>query len=334
LLDQLLPASGATPANITVNDHSSGNTGEAPAILGVQIPDAIGACGGGATVTQAVNVINGQLAAGGIVEVSFASPSPTQLNSSGACNWGGNATEFPAVITPGNAAYNTYMYGEGCTSSSPCGGVWSLAQALSQITSGHHVVLRILHEGNLCQSSWWWGTCGLGTGGTGTASNANYVTLFKQVINYLRSLGVSNIDVEYNFNNYSGAYSQNDPGAYNASTNPGGRNLIGGDLYGPTTVAGVESDLSNSSVGFTYAQTQGVPVLLGEAGVYSSTNSSVATFTYNNNIWVNAIQAGSGITNLVGAVIWCQNWCLDCQLSAAGLMSNTITRGQLPVITN
>jgi hypothetical protein len=57
-------------------------------------------------------------------------------------------------------------------------------------------------------------------------------------------------------------------------------------------------------------------------------------YTYHNDIWNQAIQQRSGITNLVGDVIWNQHWCLECQLSALGYLQNAITRSQLPVIRN
>jgi hypothetical protein len=347
-LDQFLPATGATPANITVDSCQSGAGGSctggftdthlAPAILSVQLNSA-GTCGSSQSVTQSLAVINGQLAAGGIVQVAFNLPAPTQRG----CNFLGNASEFPAVITPGTNGYNTYMYGSvgntstsgntgtPCTAAKPCGGVWAAAQALLQITSGYKVLFRTLHEANLCQKHLiWWGTCGLGRGGTGTASNADYVTLYRQTIGYLRSLGVHNIVAEYNFNSSDGAYSENDPGS-------GYRDVISGDIYGPISQTGsnsVERRLADPSAGFTYAQGQGVPVLLAEAGVQTADNRLVTLYTYHNDIWDQAIQQESGITNLVGDIIWNQHWCLECQLSAFGYMQNTITRSQLPVIRN
>jgi hypothetical protein len=347
-LDQFLPVGGATPANITVNSCQSGSAGRCageftdahltPAILSVQLNSA-GTCGSSQSVNQSLAVINGQLAAGGIVQVAFNLPSPTQKG----CSFLGDASEFPAVITPGTKGYNRYMYGSvgntstsgnsgtPCTAARPCGGVWAAAQALLQITSGYKVLFRTLHEANLCQKDFiWWGTCGLGRGGAGTASNADYVALFRQTIGYLRRLGVNNIVAEYNFNGSDGAYSDNDPGS-------GYRDVISGDIYGPTTQTGsnsVESRLSDPSGGFTYAQRQGVPVLLAEAGVQTADNRLVTLYTYHNDIWNQAIQQGSGITNLVGDVIWNQHWCLECQLSALGYLQNTITRSQLPVIRN
>lgn len=347
-LDQFLPARGATPANITVNGCQSGAAGSCaggfadtqltPAILSVQLNSA-GTCGSGQSVSQSLAVINGQLAAGGIVQVAFNLPSPSQKG----CNFLGNAGEFPAVITEGTKAYNTYMYGSvgntstsgnaatPCTPAKPCGGVWAAAQALLQITTGYKVLFRTLHEANLCQKHFiWWGTCGLGRGGTGTASNEDYVALFRQTIAYLRRLGVSNVVVEYNFNGSDGAYAENDPG-------PAYRDVISGDVYGPTTQTGsnsVESELSDPSAGFTYAQRQGVPLLLAEAGVRTADNRLVTLYTYHNDIWNQAIQQGSGITNLVGDIIWNQHWCLECQLSALGYLQNTVTRSQLPTIRN
>jgi hypothetical protein len=334
-LDQMGPSTGGTPANISIVDTSSGNTGLAPAMLSIQLPtegyqssgNPCSGSAGGNTAVQAINTVNGWLAAGGIVAVNWESASPTQSG----CQYGGNATEFlssNSASTPGSAANNVVMYGYGGTSSSPTAGVWGLSQMLKNITPGHKVFLRILHEGNLAQGSGWWGTDGTGGGGTGTASNADYVALFQQMITYLRAQGVTNILVEYNFNNYSGAYAQNDPGSSY-------RDVITGDIYDPTTQSGVEAVLSNTSAGFTWAQSQNVPVFIAENGVETSNNSQSGLFgCCNNGIWDQAIQAGSGISHLVATNPWNQNWCLQCQSGADTYLVNGITRGQLPTLVN
>jgi len=319
-LDQLLPASGATPANVTVNDHVSGNTGMAPAILGIILNTSPTQCGATPTLAQGLAVVNGWLATGGIVQISADTPDPAQNPN---CVFTGTGSTFPGVITPGNAYYNTFMYGAGCSAGSPCGGVWYIAQMLKSISAGHKVLFRPLHESNLATSSNWWGT----NGTSGPVTNAQFVTLFKQEIDYIRALGVTNILVEYNINNFGGGFSQNDPG-------PSYHDVVSGDIYGPTTQANVTSTLSNGSAGFTYLQTLNQPMLLAEVGVHSFNPGSVALYTYNNNIWDQAIQAGSGITHLVGTIIWNQTFCLDCQLSALSYMQNDINRSQLPVITN
>ena len=326
-LDQFLPASGATPANITVNDHSSGNTGKAPAILGVSFNSA-GSCGSAQTLAQGIATANGQMAAGGIVMVLWGIPDPAQYPN---CVFSGvgSGTTFPGVITPGNAYYNTYMYGHGCTAASPCGGVWALGQALLSVTPGHKMLTHILAESDLAQGSEWWGTNGVNNTSSSPRgpNNADYVALYKQTEDYLTALGVTNLLWVYSVNNFGGAFSQNDPGTTYAP-------VYSVDLYGPTTQAGVISDMNNSAVGYTYGQSRGGPVISAEQGVFSYNNSAVATFTYDNSIWDQAIQGGSTISNYVGGLTWNQNWCLNCQLGAANYMNNTIPRSAVPPLVN
>ncbi len=328
-LDQFTPATGATPANITITDAASGDTGLVPAILGVFLNTA-GTCGSALTLAQGIAIANGQLAAGGIVHVTFDQPSPTQRAHRG-CNFKGNGTEFPAVITPATRAFKVYMYGSAggalggagtpCTASAPCGGVWAQAQALKALNAT--VLFRTLAEGNLGAGGNWYSTNGT-SGGSGGASNANYVTLMKQTIDYMRSLGVTNVLYVYNMNIHSGGYSQNDPG-------PSYRDVISIDYYGPTTRSSVLAGMTARN-GFTYANSLGIPFLLSEVGAYSANNRLVSPRTYNNSIWSQAIQ--SGASNLVGTIVWNQHWCLECQLNALGYLQNNITRAQLPPISD
>jgi hypothetical protein len=328
-LDQFTPATGATPANITITDARSGDTGLAPAILGVFLNSA-GTCGSVLTLAQGIAIANGQLAANGIVQVTYDQPSPTQTSHRG-CNFKGNGTEFPAVITPGTRAYQVYMYGNAggalggtgmaCTAVAPCGGVWAQAQALKALNGT--VLFRTLAEGNLGRGGNWYSTHGT-SGGSGGASNANYVTLMRQTIDYLRSLGVRNVLYVYNMNVHSGGYSQNDPG-------PNYRAVVSIDYYGPTTQSGVLAGMTAGN-GFSYANSLGIPFLLSEVGAYSPNNRLVSTLTYDNSIWSQAIQ--SGASNLVGTIVWNQHWCLQCQLNALGYLQNNITRAQLPPISD
>lgn len=328
---KIIGGSGSTWAvNVSQTVGSTGmqggaSTGLTPAIFAIE-SNVAGTCGSGQTGTQATATANGQLAAGGIVQINFDEPSPTQ-GGVGACTFTGNGSEFPAVITPGNAAYNLFRYGSGGPGA-PNGGLWALAQQLKGINGT--VLLRILHESNLGSASNWWGA----GGGNGTA--AQYVTLYQQSITYLRSLGIvtgggpsggpGTVLVNWNFNVGCSICSSIDPGA-------GYRDVISGDLYGPTTQATVISALQGSTNGFVYAQTQNVPLGFAEFGVQNFNNGVVTTFTTSNAIWSQAIQAGSGITNLVFAIDWNQNWALQNQLNAIGYLQNTITRSQLPPIT-
>jgi hypothetical protein len=320
LLDQFLPRTGATPANVSINNYTSATTSAnsnlTPAILGVEINSA-GTCGSSQTYAQTLALAQGWAAAGGIVQVTFGLPSPSQ----GICTFAGNGTEFPNVINNnGNATYNTYMYGQSssgtpCTSSAPCGGVWAQAQAIKAISGT--VIFRTLFESNLAQSSWWWGTDG--TSGT-SPTNAQFVTLFKQTISYMRSLGVANMLVVYNLNfgPAGGSYwSANDPGSSY-------RDLGGVDIYGPTTQASVISDLESTSGPVPYLQSLGIPLLLNEVG---SSTGTPALYTYDNSIWDSGIRAGA--SHLVGTVVFDQNFCLSCQLNALGYLQGTITRSHL-----
>lgn len=350
-LDEFFPTSGATPANITVANCASSSsitsctagytdTGKAPAILSIQQPTGLSLCGGGTTRAQAIAVASGYLTRGGIVQISWDMPSPTQYNT-GTCAYNANGTEFAtatSIIIPGTTGYNTYMYGcSTCTAGSPGanGGVYNLAQDLKALPAGHKVILRLQHEGNLSPvgNAVWVGTCGTVGNGTGYDTNAKYITLFQQTVTYLRSLGVNNILVEYNANTFGGCSgngtSQNDPG-------PSYRDVVSCDLYGPTTQANVISNFTNGSTCWPYLQGLNLPVLVAEAGVAGSSNASVNPFTYSNAIWGNGIQAGA--SNVVAVVVWNQNYCLGggatCQLNASGLFANALSLGQLPVITN
>jgi hypothetical protein len=341
-LDQL---TGTTPANVTVSSCSAGsggsctsgltNTGLTPSIFGIE-SNVTGTCGSAQTSAQAIATANGQLAAGGIVQINFDEPSPTQSG----CNFSGNGSEWNAttgvqvvgstankIFLYGNSASPHYGSGTACTSAAPCGGIWSLAQQLKAINGT--VILRVLHESNLGSGSNWWGA----GGGNGTA--AQYVSLYQQTVTYLRSLGIATgggpsggagtVLMNWNFNVGCSACSSIDPG-------PSYRDIISGDLYGPTTQAAVISALNGATNGFVYAQTQGVPLGFAEFGVVNFNNSVVTQFSTSQAIWDQAIQGGSSISNLVFGVDWNQNWCLQCQLNASTYLSNTITRGQLPVL--
>lgn len=301
-LDQFLPSSGANGTNFTVNDHASGNTGLTPAILGIYLHSAGASNSGGPSLANGIAIANAHMAAGGIVFCSFLIQDPSTGNITGP------GTSWATINTPGSAFYNTLM-----------AAVDAQAAALKQLNGV--VLFRAFWENNLGQGSWWYGTNGT-AGGTGCPTNAQFVTFQQNIINRLRvTNGVTNILFVYVTNYFSGAYSNNDPG-------PSYRDLVGMDMYGPTTQAGVLSNLSNAGGGMPYLSSLNLPILLSEVGTHSFNNSTVSTFTYDNNTWSSAVQ--SGAPNLVGSVIFCQNWALGEQLGAGNYMHNTITRAQLP----
>jgi hypothetical protein len=317
------PTSGQTPANITFFDNGSGNTELAPAILGVWLNTAF-TCGSSLTLAQGLAAANGQLAAGGIVLINWAVPAPA-LNTDPAsqnCIFSGTGAEWtpssaPPILTPGSAIYDTYMYGPGGTADSPTGGVWGLAQALKQINGT--VILRQLFENNLSARSWWFGT------GGGAATSLQFVRLWKQTINYLRSLGVKNIIINFNLNYGRGDYRANDPG-------PSYRDIASIDWYGPTSqraiLSGMRGTLPKGGGGWVYLQSLGIPLLLSEFGGVSSSNRAVARNSYSLNVWNSALQAGA--TNLVGELSFTQHWDPSNQSNCLAWAQSTISRGQLP----
>jgi hypothetical protein len=339
-LDMFQPASGATTSNYTIGNCASSsstssctsgitNTGVTPAILAVQLAVSSGTpgpCGISQTLAQGEATIEGQLASGGIALAAWTPVSPVN----GSCSFVSVGGEFPNVLQSGgicsNATCNAYFYGYGCTSGSPCGGAWGLAQALNTIAASNpkKILLRFLHENNLPNNGYWWGTNG--TSGT-NPTNAQFVTLFQQTVTYLRSQGVNNVLYIYCMNWFSGAYSTNDPGASY-------RDLISIDMYGPITTSDVSSgmagSLPNGGGGWAYANSLGIPVLANEVG--SASSSPPSEFSYDSSIWNNAMQGYANGSNLVATIPWAQTWCLQCQLNAAGYMSNSISRSQLPTL--
>ena len=318
-------SNSGSASTITISNCTSGNgsggctssftdTGKAPAIMGVWLnsPGSQASYLSSATSAQTLAAANGNMDAGGIVLVNWMPPSPT-----GGGGLGPNGNEFPAVITPGTAAYACYMYGCGATSSSPTGGVWGQAQAMLQLH--RTAMIRILPENN---GGWfWWGT-------GGSVTPAQFIALFQQTVTYMRSLGVTAVFF-YIPNYFSGNYSQDDPG-------PSYRDGAGLDFYPSSgapisglTTATMVSDLSNSGSGMPYVQGLGIPLIFGEFGA-TSNNGALVLYTVDMSQYgVNGIQ--SGFSNFVGGVNWDQNQYLNGQLNAAGYLNNTVIRSAVPL---
>lgn len=313
-LDLFLPSGPQvqTPTNITVNDNVNGDTHLCPAMIAVWLND-----GAGSTPTQAqcIATAQGLLDANTIVQINYAPASP--VNGS----FTGPGGEFPNIITNnGNSTFNNFMYGSGGPGA-PNGGIWLQAQHLLALAPHGTVIFRMFFENNLGTGNggWWFGT------GGGGPTSAQFVTMWKQVVDYMTTLGVDFVNkvlLHWCVNTFgAGSVSGNDPG-------PSYRAIVGGDLYGPTTQAQVTGYLTNGSACFPYLQSLGVPMLFGEFGVASSSNQTVTQNTYDTSIFDQAVQ--SAASNLVGGMCWCQNYALPLQNHAQRYLQNTITRSQLP----
>lgn len=328
--NQLDQFTGTTPASMTISDHATGNTGKTPAILAVNMPVPGWTCGIGPTPTQAVNLIEDSITAGNIVLVTVVPARPTDATQ---CQIASTGTEFPNVLKVGgvctHAECNNYFYGYGANSASPTGGVWAEANQFNAIAAHNpntNILYRPLHENNLSNIFWW------GAGGSGPSA-AQEVQLYQQTVDQLRAQGVNNVIYGESENWFSGNYAAVDPGASY-------RSFIGVDTYccNPTdSAAAVQSAISgslpNGGGGWAYANSLNIPVIAMEVGNNNANNGSTSQFTYDVSHWDNAMQAYANGSNLVGTVLFTQNWCLQCQLNAAGYLSGSITRSQLPPLT-
>lgn len=318
----LVGPSGQTAANITIQDHTGGvstNTGKAPAILTI-FPNTAGSAGtsipASETLANAVAFAN----RGGLVRFNVEWPSPA---SGGFSGHNGEFGATNSVILAGTAYFNAIMYGAGRTIGNPNGGVWGLGQYLLSFlsqTGNKSFGLRIGHEGNLGSGSNWWGSGGVNT--TVHPTNADYQVYCKQMIDYLRTiLGplAGKMYLEYNFNYFSGGYSQNDWG-------PAYRDLISGDLYGPDTAAAAQSAMTQG--GFDYAQSLGIPVMLGEFGNHTFANGgSGSAFQFDLSV-CKSLQAK--ISNLCAINLWDQMWAPSVQNNVAALMTTCLTLSDVP----
>ena len=146
------PSSGQTGANCTMNDHSTGNTGLAPAILSLEIESSLGS-------NNAANITAGQQwkSRGNVILVySWWADNPVVGSGSGPTN----ITNATAVLSPG-AAQTLYL--------SQCDAVVS---ALAQVNGP--VFLRPLLEPNLSRVFWW---------DLGQFSAAQYIQLWQMTYN-------------------------------------------------------------------------------------------------------------------------------------------------------
>lgn len=145
------PSSGLTASNCTMNDHSSGDTGLAPAIMSFEIQSFLGS-------NNAANIAAAQAwkGRGGIAMFSWWADNPVVGADSGPTN----ITNATAVLSPG-AAQTLYL--------SQCDAV---VAALAQVSGP--VFLRPLLEPNLSGTFWW---------DLGQFTAAQYIQLWQMTYN-------------------------------------------------------------------------------------------------------------------------------------------------------
>lgn len=307
--------------NVTTGGVKS-NSNQCPAIFGINFNTA-GTQGSNIPLSEELARIAEHQSQNGIVHLTWMTPSPTGGGSNGIFSGAGN--EYPGVITPGNAVYNTFMYGAGRTSSNPNGGVWAMAQGLISILSvagAKSLMMRDFHECNLGASSNWWGI-----GNAGSA--ANCIVLQQQIINYVRLLLGATMSNQvlwvYNVNT-GGNIAALDPG-------PAYRDVVSIDIYQGTTQAQVISDLSGQGITSLEAlrdsNGNAVPILLSECGASTFNNSAIALQTFDESIFNGQLQAS--FPNLVGAINWCQNWSYGVQFNWSNVAAHGILRSAVPV---
>lgn len=189
-----------------------------------------------------------------------------------------------------------------------------------------------MHECNIAGSNLgWWANGGGGNGTSTGATNAQWITFWKQIKAYAISLGLTNMLWCYNANNYGGGWLNNYPGKTSIA-NPYGADVMSYDWYGSTTQSGVISNFNNTSSGFltmyNQAKSDGIPFLLSEFGPQSADNSTISLRTYDSSICDGRLQAT--FPYLIGSVCWNQNWALSLQLNAATYLSNCLTVDKVP----
>jgi hypothetical protein len=319
IFSQMLPASGATPANVTINDINSGPTGLCPAILSYQIN--VGRVAGAGTYAQSLAACQGVQTAGKILQLGFAPTSP----ASG--NYGGPDGEFPGVITPGNSLYVTHQ-----------AGVTAYGTAMAQLPDPF--IFRPFHESNGGVGSYWW-AYGSGTSG-GAPTLAQFLTLWAQTMAGLQAamdaavpgswdaLVLLNWNQNYG-NNYNGGYggsSANYCGPSNIAipVSPYNPDICSIDYYFWDDTG---SEPLNGS-GYTQMSTLGIPFFLAETGFNGG--NPPATNVDDLSVCSTAL-ATSTFANCFGFAYWAQSFALSQQKNALTCLQGSVTSNQLPVFT-
>jgi hypothetical protein len=309
LLDQF---TGTTPANATIT-----NTNKCPAIIGVNFGDEGTNLGEQTTAAQNVKLAQDWISAGGIVQIHWVPPNPTAYQYAP-----GSTNPFPSILTAGTPYYNALFHGTGQPGAS--GSYRGLDQVITELKQiSGPVYFRVLPEGDL-GNYWWYGTNGVNPAPSrgNYPTNAQYVALYKMVVDYMRAAGVANVLYCYNVNWFSGAFTNNDPGSSY-------RNLFGIDFYSSGSAS---SGLLTNNTGYNnlVGIDNTIPIVLCEAGS-NGPSGNPPTNSGDNSEFDNSLN--TSCPNIVGAVIFCQGFQLSNQRGAATYMSNTITRDQLPVLT-
>jgi hypothetical protein len=149
-----------------------------------------------------------------------------------------------------------------------------------------------------CNGNWsWWGG----------QPTAQFIALWQYTRTYLINQGVNNVLWVYNVNGGSGNETAYYPGASNVD-------VISIDAYSSTF--GTDSGIQSS---YSALKGLGKPLIFAECGASSAPNQP-ALYSVDSSTIITGIQ--SSYPQMVGYVVWCQNWAISNQNGAAALLNN------------
>jgi mannan endo-1,4-beta-mannosidase len=167
----------------------------------------------------------------------------------------------------------------------------AVAKQLTQIKGP--LLLRPFIELN---GGWfWWGVENF--------TSAQFIQLWQGMHDYIVGQGVTNVLWVYNVNTGQGNYTSYYPGDTYVD-------VVSMDSYPPT---------SGDASMYTDLQTLGKPIIYSEIGVEQA-QPQPATFSGDYNAIREMIEAS--FPDVVGTVVWCQNWALSEQNGAAGFLGD------------
>jgi Glycosyl hydrolase family 26 len=310
---QFNPTTGATAANVTIpeyllhEDNGGTSTGQIVSILhvtpGLNTPGApSSSCDAFSSVFGAygspedgLDLANDWISAGGIVHISTWWTNPAL-----SCDL---TINIDTLLTSGSTLQNQFL-----------SWVDSLAAILKNIQGT--VIYRPLVEEN---GGWYW--WGVQNGSASGMSGANLAALWQLIYNRLKGTdGVTNILFDYNVSDNSGHYSDGYPGSAYVD-------VVSFDSYSntPGTIA------AGSGGSYSYLLSLGKPLLISEAGVYSSDNTMVSPGAWNNDTYyLTDVEANT--PQVIAIEYFTQNWALSQQQGAEAVMTdpNIINRTSLP----
>jgi mannan endo-1,4-beta-mannosidase len=308
LLDYMTSLSANAGAHILIGQHTNywdsvptdnitgltQQTGERPAIVGVQINTASSPEGVAGSQYSGVTLANSYLSQGYIVMITEVPGSPQNgnpmWNQSNMPESPMPAANFANITISGTAeygAFQTYLQ--------------QLASTLRQINGP--VLFRPYAEQN---GSWFW---------YGTQDPSQFAAMWQMEHDYLVAQGLTNIIWVFAANAGVGNYSTYYPGSQYVD-------VVGLDAYPPS---------AEDTSAWQQLGALGKPEIYAEAGATLVSESAQAgTDTLDNSALLSFVERN--FPQVVGVVVWCQSLSLDNQNGAAAVMSDpqVITLSALP----